>query len=105
MGEMRVTASGQHVTLSPGDRVTVLLDEHATAGYEWTVDRIDGGLTLEASTAAASSARPGAPAERRVVFRATSVGDARVELTLQRSWERERYERFTFTAVVTADRR
>jgi len=101
MADVEVTADGQHVALSPGDCVTVVLDEHATAGYEWTVERVDGGLALEASSRTASNDRPGAPAKRRVVFRATSVGDVHVELKLQRPWEREPRKRLSFTATVT----
>src|SRR3954451_5813938 len=102
MADVQVTTSGQHVALSPGDRVTVPLAEHATAGYEWTLDLVEGALILEERPAAApESNRPGASAERRFVFRASSVGDARVELKLQRSWEREPRQRFAFTATVT----
>jgi predicted secreted protein len=101
MAEVHVMGSGQRVTVSPSDRVVVVLEEKATAGYEWMVERVEEPLTLESSTVSApSGSTPGAAARRRVVFAAGNPGDARVTLVLRRSWEEQPRQSFEFCVIV-----
>jgi predicted secreted protein len=99
MGDIELRESGQ-VRASVGDRVTVVLPEAATGGYEWVVEHVDPGLALESSVLAppATAAR-GAPAERQLAFRRTGEGEATVRLRLGRPWESQAKRRFEFTVL------
>ena len=86
-----VTAAdiGKTVDIRQGERVNVKLEENATTGYRWAIDRIEEGvLELEDSDfVLASDTGIGGGGERIFRFRAKSTGTSHVQLKMQREWE------------------
>jgi predicted secreted protein len=80
--EVTEADDGRVVPTEVGDEVVVRLPERGSTGYRWDLEVAgDPALVLERSDAEAG-AMPGAPGERRLVFR---VSDASMsELVLER---------------------
>lgn len=88
MTDHEVDQSGAHVTVAPGDRVVIRVEENAATGYQWSATSVSGPLEQEAhELIPPEDAAPGAAGRRRVVFRALERGQGAVELSLQRPWE------------------
>lgn len=69
--------ANQTVTISPGEEITVTLQENPTTGFRWTVESVSGDVSVLGSDfKAASNPRPGAGGERTVRLRAGNDGGA-----------------------------
>jgi len=87
--EVTAADKGKTVEIRRGDKVDIKLEENATTGYRWAIDKMDEEvLELESSDfATAPDIGIGGGGERRFSFKAKGTGTARVELKLWREWE------------------
>lgn len=106
MGEVEITEGDRSATVAPGDEVVVRLSESATTGYQWSVESIEGPLSLIGSElrppgTLVSGAPPGAAGERVVRLRASSSGEGTIRLGLKRTWEHAAAAEFVAAVTVT----
>jgi inhibitor of cysteine peptidase len=81
-------ALGDKIQVKVGDEVVVRLPENPATGYRWELDRPRGSVELaDDEYVRPRDADVGGGGERRLTFRATSGGEARVGLRLTRPWE------------------
>ena len=82
----------QRLTPRPGDEIVVDLDESPSTGYVWSASAGDGFEILESTFE--QEAQPGSDlvvggtGRRRLVVRTTTPGEHRLDLHLQRPWQR-----------------
>ncbi len=82
------THSGQTVREAVGETVELSLGEKPTTGHLWEV--VSGGdpvCSLQGTSFAPSSGRPGAGGVRRWTFRVDRSGLAEIALVYRRAWE------------------
>jgi inhibitor of cysteine peptidase len=98
-------SSGRAVTVAPGDRLELRLDENTTTGFRWRVeDDTSGVLVLESD--AYSRTREGvagAGGTRELRFAVAKPGQAVLRVTNRRSWEHDQPPRSMFELTVTAE--
>jgi inhibitor of cysteine peptidase len=96
-------SSGQAVTVAPGDRLEIRLEENPTTGFRWYIeDDKNGVLILEddAFTRPPSGAS-GAGGTRDLVFKVAKQGQSMLRASYRRSWETQKPQA-TFELTVTA---
>ena len=83
------THSGQTIREAVGETVELSLGERPTTGHLWeVVSDGDPVCSLQGSSFAPSSGRPGAGGVRRWTFRVDRPGDAEIALVYRRPWEK-----------------
>lgn len=88
------THSGQTIREAVGETIELSLGERPTTGHLWEV--VSGGdpvCSLQGSSFAPSSGRPGAGGVRRWTFRVDRPGDAEIALVYRRPWEKAARDR------------
>ncbi len=95
---------GKAIEVQPGDTIIVRLDENATTGFQWAVDKSgDDILTLQNSDyAPAPGSKIGGGGQRIFTFRAQKAGAVGLQLKLWRQWEGDKsvIERFAVAIEV-----
>jgi predicted secreted protein len=82
--ELTEADDGRVIPAQVGDEVVVRLPERGSTGYLWDLEEAgDPSLVLERSDAEAG-AMPGAPGERRLVFRVATASRSQVVLERRR---------------------
>jgi predicted secreted protein len=100
MTDHLVRTSGEHVRVSTGDRVVVRLEELGSAGYQWSITRVPGALTVVGEQVLPPDSRaPGAAGAHEFVLDATGTGSGQVVLELRRPWETGAPERTVLVDV------
>jgi len=85
---LRKQDAGAPVAVHAASTVTIAVDEHPTTGFVWTVETLEGAVTLMSSSFAPDPhGRPGAGGERRFEVRADAPGSASLRLRYARRWE------------------
>ena len=80
----------QSATVIAGETIAVILTENPTTGFQWTLERLTGPMTLASSTFdAAPTAKPGAGGRRTFVLRADGRGVAELRVKYARPWQAE----------------
>jgi len=82
---------GQQLSVSVGDKITVTLLEHSTAGYRWSITQLDTNVisTLEDKYIRPKSKNFGAAGERKFTLQAMNPASTDVVLEEKRPWEAE----------------
>lgn len=90
--------NGQKLSMGVGDKITITLPEHSTAGYRWLVAQLDTNVMakLEDKYLGPKSKNMGASGERKFTLRALNSGNTDVVLEEKRSWETEEKPVSTF---------
>lgn len=80
---------GKSVYVHPGDLISVRLDESASTGYRWEVDRVDNSVLLIQKADLPVGPIPGIGETGKVEFSFTvqRIGKTRLQLKLLRPWE------------------
>jgi inhibitor of cysteine peptidase len=96
--------SGRTVTVAPGDRLELQLEENPTTGFRWYVeDDQSGVLVLEHDAfTRLRSGVSGAGGTREFVFMVAKRGQAVLCAYYRRSWEEQKPPQATFELRVTA---
>jgi inhibitor of cysteine peptidase len=94
--------TGSMVEVSPGDMVTVTLDQTASTGYRWTVDNGTEPVLAFSGDETRSSPAVGSKGSVEWSFRAAQPGTTKLRLKLWRDWEGDKsvIERFETTVQV-----
>jgi inhibitor of cysteine peptidase len=91
----------QSTTVTAGDTVAVIVAENPTAGFQWTLERLTGPMTLASSAfEAPAAAKPGAGGRRTFVLHADGPGSAELRLRYGRAWEDSRAQTRTLTVTI-----
>jgi len=84
---MTQTDNGKAVQVHAGDTMVIQLDENASTGYTWAVNKIDTTvLLLQSSTYTASGNVPGSGGTRVFTFLAKNPGTVQLQLKYWRSF-------------------
>jgi len=71
MKTLNADDADQKVTISPGEDISVILQENPTTGFHWTVESVSGGVSVLGSEFnAPSDPRHGAGGQRTIRLRA-----------------------------------
>jgi inhibitor of cysteine peptidase len=90
MGQVEIGTLGGRVHVKVGDEVLVRLPENPSTGYRWELDSPPGSLELADDAYVRSrDGAVGSGGERHFTLRATSIGEAEIQLRLARSWEQQ----------------
>ena len=104
MAAVEITDNGAQVSAQVGDEIRVRVPENATTAYLWEVTEIGDSLELLSSEHSPpgrpGESAPGAQGERIFLLRATTPGDATLQLAKSRPWESTPVERFSARVVV-----
>ena len=97
-------SSGQTVTVSPGDRLELELEENPTTGFRWYLDDDSSGvLILEHDAFTHLPDGPsGAGGTRELVFAIAKSGQATLRASYRRSWERQKPAKALFELTVSS---
>jgi len=98
------SANGSEVTVRPGERFEVRLKETPTTGFRWRLTS-DGSPICDLvsdSFEAPHENIPGGPGRRIFIFQVEHGGRAMIELTSQRSWEKDASGGALFRLTITA---
>jgi inhibitor of cysteine peptidase len=97
-------SSGQTVTVTPGDRLEIRLEENPTTGFRWCVEGDKTGvLNLEHDAFIHPVSRiSGAGGTRKFIFIVAKQGHAMLRVSYRRSWEKRKPPQATFELTVTA---
>ncbi len=100
--QLTMADADSQVQVSPGDTVTVTLDQTASTGYRWAIDGDDGANLALQGDEIRSSAAVGSKGSVDWVFRAEKPGTTKLRLKLWREWEGDKsvIERFEATVKV-----
>jgi inhibitor of cysteine peptidase len=95
-------SSGQTVTVAPGDRLELKLEENPTTGFRWQIeDDRSGVLILEHDAFThLHDGVSGAGGTREFVFTIAKSGQAMLRASLRRSWEMQKPAQTTFELKV-----
>jgi predicted secreted protein len=103
MADIEVRERTQRVAVTQGDRITVLLDENPSTGYQWSAAATDVLEVHRSELRPGPTTRPGAGGARVIVLRTARPGHGQVQFTLARSWQRdEPVDRWTLDVDVAA---
>ncbi len=82
-------ANGQTIRLNKGDFLRVELDQNASTGYEWLVDRIEPGKLTDMGTDYSYGANlpPGSGGTQWLCFQAVSAGTTTLRLIYRQPWD------------------
>lgn len=90
--------------VSPGDLVSIRLEENPTTGYQWEVDEFDEQVIVveHSDFSMAPGTGIGGGGIRTLAFRARSRGTVVLQMKLRREWEPEEtaIDRFEVTIRV-----
>jgi inhibitor of cysteine peptidase len=94
--------AGSAIEVSPGDTVTVTLDQTGSTGYRWTVDDGTDPVLAMQGDETRSSPAVGSKGSVEWSFRAAAPGTTKLRLKLWRDWEGDKsvIERFEATVQV-----
>jgi inhibitor of cysteine peptidase len=85
---MAQTDNGKSVQVHAGDTIVIQLDENASTGYTWAINKTDTTiLTLQSSTYTSSGNLPGSGGTRVFTFLAKNPGTVQLQLKYWRSFE------------------
>jgi inhibitor of cysteine peptidase len=97
------TDNGKTIQVHAGDTLVIQLDENASTGYTWAVNKIDTTvLLLQSSTYTASGNLPGSGGTRVFTFLAKNPGTVHLQLKYWRSFvgDSSISERYSVTVEV-----
>ncbi len=100
---MMQTDNGKSVQAHAGDTIVIQLDENASTGYTWAVNKTDTTvLMLQSSTYTSSGNLPGSGGTRVFTFLAKNPGTVQLQLKYWRSFEGDSsiVERYSVTIEV-----
>ncbi len=88
----------EEVTLAPGQTFTLPLKGKGSAGYSWAYDvsgdkdAVELSITGRGSPPATGGNRPppSSSADEQLIVKAVSPGEVTIQLTLRRSWEKDK---------------
>jgi predicted secreted protein len=97
---------GQQLSVSVGDKISVTLPEHFTAGYRWSITQLDTNVIfkVEEKYIIPNSENFGAAGERKFVLQARNPATTDVALEEKRSWEDKEkpISTFKFTVLISS---
>ena len=97
-------SSGQTVTVAPGDRLELRLEENPTTGFRWYIEN-DKNDVLILEHDAFTHVRDGVSGSggtRDFVFKVAKQGQITLRASYRRSWETQKPPQGTFELTVTA---
>jgi len=110
-----MASNGDNITLKVGDTLSVALPQNASTGYSWHLSnaykpalKVPGGPTSQgfnAETTEGSEVQSmvGAPKVMTWTFHAVQPGDAKIEFSYVRSWEKDQTPSETFEVTVKVE--
>jgi len=98
-------SSGQTVTVAPGDRLEVQLEENPTTGFRWYIDGDENGVLILENDVFThrSSGVSGAGGTRELVFKVAKQGKVTLHASYRRSWEKQKPSQANFELTVMAN--
>lgn len=101
--KLDIHSSGGAITVAPGDRLDLHLEETASTGFRWYIENDDSGvLVLEKeSSTLLHPGVAGAGGTRDFVLAVAKQGQATLRASKYRSWEKQPPQE-TFQLTVTA---
>jgi predicted secreted protein len=99
-----VRSSGQTVTVAPGDRLELQLDENPTTGFRWYIENDKTGVLVLEDDAFTHPRNgvSGAGGSRDLVFKVAKHGTTMLRASYRRSWETQNPPQGIFELTVTA---
>src|SRR5262245_8889753 len=91
------------ITVAAGEEISLTLDENRTTGFQWTVESVEGEVTLvSCEFESPAGGRAGTAGRRAILLRAQGPGSAELRLRYRRPWETgsETARQSTFRFVV-----
>ncbi len=110
-----MASNGDSITIKVGDTLNVALPQNPSTGYSWHLSnaykpalKVPGGPTsqsFKAQTAEESQVQGlvGAPKVMTWTFHAVKPGEAKIEFSYVRSWEKDQNPSETFEVTVTVE--
>jgi inhibitor of cysteine peptidase len=97
-------SSGQTVTVAPGDRLELGLEENPTTGFRWYVENDQNGVLILEDDAFTHlrNGVSGSGGTRDLVFKVAKQGQTMLRASYRRSWETQMPPHETFELTVTA---
>jgi inhibitor of cysteine peptidase len=97
-------SSGQTVTVAPGDRLELRLEENPTTGFRWYIENDENSVLVLEDDAFTHlpDGVSGAGGTRDLVFKVAKQGQGMLRASYRRSWETQKPPAGTFELTVTA---